>query len=316
MTKNLFEFATKELSQDAFLRWLFENWNSDQNDVRLTSRTLITEVFGTEINFDKVVEFKTRAQERKIDLVINFKAEDVQYTIIIEDKTYTMSHDDQLNIYKSYVDKKYKDNLVKFVYYKSNIISNDERLDVEKNGWEVFDINRINGIFSDSFIYPKNNILCDYVEHIAKLYNDLTQELPMNVSDWNMNHWVNFYYNNNLKIPEKIAFGYNNYRGQYIYLVFNIKEMWQKNPYGEIRSRDFTRDSKFTLRILMYDTEQEYLNKYLNEWKAKFGSSELFMLQNYKQQLAISLNSDEVYNKKDLEKNLQKYIDEYARLMI
>lgn len=27
--KNLFELATKELSQDAFLRWLFENYDSD-----------------------------------------------------------------------------------------------------------------------------------------------------------------------------------------------------------------------------------------------------------------------------------------------
>ena len=27
--ENLFDYATKELSQDAFLRWLFESWNED-----------------------------------------------------------------------------------------------------------------------------------------------------------------------------------------------------------------------------------------------------------------------------------------------
>ena len=29
--KNLFDYATKELSQDAFLRWLFENYNCKKN---------------------------------------------------------------------------------------------------------------------------------------------------------------------------------------------------------------------------------------------------------------------------------------------
>lgn len=29
-TKNLFDFATKELSQDAFLRWFFENYENPE----------------------------------------------------------------------------------------------------------------------------------------------------------------------------------------------------------------------------------------------------------------------------------------------
>ncbi len=32
--KNLFNYATKELSQDAFLRWLFENYKCDVEGVR------------------------------------------------------------------------------------------------------------------------------------------------------------------------------------------------------------------------------------------------------------------------------------------
>lgn len=30
----LFEFATKELSQDAFLRWLFENYNCENSEIK------------------------------------------------------------------------------------------------------------------------------------------------------------------------------------------------------------------------------------------------------------------------------------------
>ena len=315
MTKNLFEFATKELSQDAFLRWLFENWNSDQEDVKEASRTLITELLKKSIDFDKITKFNTSAQERNIDLLIRFVIDEVMYVIVIEDKTYSFSHDDQLIKYKSYADKEFADINVKYIYYKTNIISNDERNDVENKGWEVFDINFIHGIFS-KLSNLNNNILADYIGHIKKLYNDLTQELPFLVKDWNFNHWVNFYYNNDLKIPEGIHFGCGNFRSQYIYLVFNKVDGWKKNPYGEVRSRELVNSSMFTLKILLYDTEKEYLEKYLDEWRKKFSSSDLFKLQNYKQQLAINSVSEEILTKSDLERNLQIYIDEYARLML
>ena len=38
--KNIFNFATKELSQDAFLRWLFENYDCENESVRNVCRSL------------------------------------------------------------------------------------------------------------------------------------------------------------------------------------------------------------------------------------------------------------------------------------
>jgi hypothetical protein len=316
MTKNLFEFATKELSQDAFLRWLFENWNCEEEDVKEASRSLITEILKKEVDFEKIAQFNTSAQERNIDLLIKFVIDEVFYLIVIEDKTYSFSHDDQLIKYKSYVDNNITRINAQYIYYKTNIISSDERNDVEQKGWEVFDINLIYGIFS-KLSRVKNNILADYVEHIKKLYMDLTQQLPLLVKNWNPNHWTNFYHNNDLKIPEGIHFGYGNFRSQYIYLVFNKIDGWKKNPYGEVRSRDLVNDeSKFSLRILLYDTDKESLDKYLDEWKKKFGSSELFTLQNYRQQLAVNSIAEKIKTKSDLERNLQRYLDEYARLML
>ncbi len=40
MMKNLFDYATKELSQDAFLRWLFENYNCENESVKNACRKL------------------------------------------------------------------------------------------------------------------------------------------------------------------------------------------------------------------------------------------------------------------------------------
>ena len=38
--ENLFDYATKELSQDAFLRWLFENYNCENESVKNAFRKL------------------------------------------------------------------------------------------------------------------------------------------------------------------------------------------------------------------------------------------------------------------------------------
>lgn len=44
--KNLFDFATKELSQDAFLRWLFENYNCENEDVKKVCEKILSEFTG------------------------------------------------------------------------------------------------------------------------------------------------------------------------------------------------------------------------------------------------------------------------------
>ena len=46
MGKNLFDYATKELSQDAFILWLFDSWNSDNEIERTTSRKFIQFISG------------------------------------------------------------------------------------------------------------------------------------------------------------------------------------------------------------------------------------------------------------------------------
>ncbi|XMB72008.1 PD-(D/E)XK nuclease family protein [Mycoplasmatota bacterium WC30] len=314
-TKNLFSYATKELSQDAFLRWLFENWSSDEQDIKEACCVVLEKLLDMKFSAKDITNVIAKSQVSSIDIVVDVWVNSVKYIIIIEDKTYTGPHDDQLKKYKDLVAKWKQECVIKYIYYKTNLISDDEISHIENQGWEIYDIKRIHSIFSHLRVSPTNNILADYVEHICTLYKDLTQSLPNDVSKWKINHWVNFYYHNNLKIPKKLHFGYSNYRGLYIYLVFNKRGGWKKHPYGEIRSRDF-HENDFIIKILLYDTEQKYLDKYLDEWKAKFASSQLFKSQNYKQQIAKNSKTEKVYTTKDLESQLQKYIDEYYKLML
>ena len=314
-SKNLFSYATKELSQDAFLRWLFENWDSDESDVKEACRTVICELFNLKLKSEEITKIITYSQVSGIDIVVDCWICDVKHILIIEDKTYTGPHDNQLTKYKEKVDKWNQKCVIKFVYYKTNLISEDEHLLINQQGWEIYDIKRIYSIYKKLKISISNNILKDYVQHVFELYNDLTQALPYDVSKWNLNHWTNFCYHNNLAIPKNIDFGFSNYRGLYMYLVFNKRDGWKEHPYAEIRSRDFYKN-EFILKILLYDTKEDYLEKYLDEWKEKLASSSLFKPQNYKQQIAINKEKEKVYNVQELESTLQKYIDEYCKIML
>ena len=65
--KNLFDYATKELSQDAFLRWLFENYE----DPILGEAA--NDIIGKFCNFrenEKLQALETKTQWNKIDISI------------------------------------------------------------------------------------------------------------------------------------------------------------------------------------------------------------------------------------------------------
>ena len=99
---NLFSYATSELSQDAFICWLL-SWASPEykdSDVDLYEcATGLIKVFFEKhkLNAPPTIEqVEVRKQDNNIDVlcIINLK-----YPIIIEDKTGTKYHSNQLSRY-------------------------------------------------------------------------------------------------------------------------------------------------------------------------------------------------------------------------
>ena len=92
--KNLFDYATKELSQDAFLRWLFENYNCENEKVRNVCKKLFNTFTNNDLDFSKIDKnsLRTVAQWNKIDISIWFKCDGKEYLIVIEDKTTSEEH--------------------------------------------------------------------------------------------------------------------------------------------------------------------------------------------------------------------------------
>ena len=109
--ENIFDFATKELSQDAFLRWLFENYYDEElGDIVVDFINYFTNKRYDEMNYpaqlnlkkDDIKEIKTKAQLENIDVTVDIYFKDgnrEHISLVIEDKTFSNVGKNQLEDY-------------------------------------------------------------------------------------------------------------------------------------------------------------------------------------------------------------------------
>lgn len=282
--KNLFDYATKELSQDAFLRWLFESGfdeNCENESVRNASRTLFNIFTKNKFKYKEIKELKTVAQWKNIDISIWFKVDGKEHLIIIEDKTESGVHDNQLDRYekeindhnnfwrnetnrKKYTQERYleKDSTLFKVFYKTNIIDDWEKEYAnEQNGWETFDIFDIYNIFKG--LQTDNEVLGYYKEHIEKIYSSASRkDIP---SNWDLISWHSFFnsYEPCSFVSPKTEI--NCYQKEYYYIKLFVKDHEKDLPCFEIRSRDFKVDSEtgkcsIIARAVLYNLSDEAQN--------------------------------------------------------
>ena len=146
---NIFNFATSELSQDAFICWLC-NWvnfddnslSEDEKKLKLLATEFIEKMLGEKLEDRKV---SIKRQYQKIDVLLeiqnktefitneNEKNPVVDIYVIIEDKVGTGLHSNQIERYTKLIsEKNEKDNgsraKIKVVYYKIYDEDNMERL--------------------------------------------------------------------------------------------------------------------------------------------------------------------------------------------
>ena len=99
--KNLFDYATKELSQDAFLLWLFDNWREEDLVEPIMD---MFHAFGVKLSYEEITNISVFKQISKIDVsVVIENIHDRPILLIIEDKTDSNAHDNQLLKYDSHI---------------------------------------------------------------------------------------------------------------------------------------------------------------------------------------------------------------------
>ena len=112
---NIFNFATSELSQDAFICWCLNWLNYEDSELRALAVDLLKE-FGEEDVSDNQ-EIIIKRQFKKIDILVVLKGLNRVY--IIEDKVHSSESKDQIVGYKGEIRKEYKNSEIKTVYFKT-----------------------------------------------------------------------------------------------------------------------------------------------------------------------------------------------------
>ena len=206
ISNNLFNYATSELSQDAFICYLcsFAIKGNDNNKVLYNcaiefinlmlpdnNKLKMGEYLDTDENYQPIMQ-----QYNNIDVLICAKG----FKIIIEDKTFTGLHDDQINKYKkSLLDQGVSADKICTVYYKIIEQSNTENVDFEFNRNKLLDL--FNTYYSDA----NDKIFTDYVDYLKKIDNSVN-DYNKSIVEWETNQYIGFF--NFLKSERLIDDGY------------------------------------------------------------------------------------------------------------
>lgn len=308
--KNLFDYAKKELSQDAYIRWLCENYNCEDSDVCDASLKFL-ELLGAETIGIKTIE--TFGQKARIDIFVILTYENGKKVgLFIEDKIGSEEHN-QLGNYNKSIERLKKDEKLTDTlraYYKTSSLDKEEEKRVIRAGWKIIKFEDIVKHW-EKYKRSKNIVLYWYSNHIIALAKAMKNK--KRIRENNTLAWDSYF--KKILVP-KYEQKYNCYakttRYGYAYFCIFPKGFDKGAPYLEIRSRDCAFD-RFKATILIYDLKEEY-KSYVDYIKycIKKSKDSLFIVSNYSKQIA-STKKDKKYDSVKNDKDFLKYLDECAK---
>ena len=192
---NLFSFATSELSQDAFICWLLA-WASPEYGSRDKSLhecgvNLVRALFGKHGKEapPQIEKVEVHVHENNIDILCIINE---VYPILIEDKTWTKNHSNQLVRYLEEVKRRpYNETNIIPIYFKTE--DQSDYSEVEQKGYKPFlrddfldVLNSYNGT---------NSILVDYRNHLQSISDDVESYKSLPITQWKprSRSWIGFF---------------------------------------------------------------------------------------------------------------------------
>lgn len=201
---NLFHFATKELSQDAFLCWLLK-WSEKQFQkenpkLHASAKNLLADFIEVEPDALEIETIEIKPQFKNIDIVLYFN----DYVVAIEDKIRAEIGNDQLKTYATKLEKLAKGDKKKVgIFLKSFVIRNDELKKAKDARFKVYDLVKLREVLS--IVEGANNdIFNDFRFHLDSLYRDIYEfdQKPIG-KEWNADNYygLSLYLKKTLDIP-------------------------------------------------------------------------------------------------------------------
>jgi len=187
---NIFDYATSELSQDAFLCWLL-SWadhkcaSQDEHlhEVGVEFVRSVVEKFGH--NTHGNIEIKGICRQwRGIDVLAEILQGGKQYALIIEDKTETSMFGNQLQRYKSDAEKEYSSAewTVLPLYLKTGAISRgQEALDA---GYEVYSGKELLAVLESKANQIDNDVFKDFYKFLKGKVDRIEAFRTQKVDEW------------------------------------------------------------------------------------------------------------------------------------
>ena len=183
--KNLFDYATRELAQDALLTWLFSNYDCEKPKVCEVAYHLLNKFNGLDMKLGEATHLKVVKQYKKMDIIVRFNYGGKRYLTVIEDKTYSREHDNQLQKYNSELEKIQDVDVIKRIYYKTDDKDPQDikACDECQPEWKYYFIEDIVKLF-DGFHDTGSHILDDYISHVRAIERKVSHMSKKSMTEW------------------------------------------------------------------------------------------------------------------------------------
>lgn len=260
---NLFRYATKELSQDAFFCWLLE-WAQQEYHLEPeynTAMCLMNMIFqkGKKELPEKIESVKIKKQYKGIDIlcIVNDR-----YAIIIEDKVYSNTHSDQLERYRAIMSSDFKNYEIILIYLKTGV--GIEYKHAEQQNYAVINRGELIKILTE--YNSKNTILLDFREHIIEMEDKYSSFKNVELNKWTAESWSGFFEFLKGKIENSNWGKYHTGDNQYFHYGWRYvnNSGLEYDSYMEVKSKKLC----FRLSFDGYPNDFEYRRKCYDHWKS------------------------------------------------
>ena len=196
MTKdipNIFSYATSELSQDAMIAWLLQ-WASPEYgeadpDLYRTGKEFVRLLAGKSDDFH-IESVDVGRQWENIDIWAEINDNTF---LIIEDKTGTTIHDDQLERYKISVKREYsgKRTDLCYAYVKTSEEPRSVLMSIEQSGFKT--ISRAEILRCLNGYRGNDTLMVSYRKHLQGIEDSVMSYKTLPEKKWGWNAWQGFY---------------------------------------------------------------------------------------------------------------------------
>lgn len=194
MRPNLFDYATSELSQDAFLAWLAAwadpRFSDDSPELNRLARSFLAALFeaGGEKLPDDYDRVQVKRQVAGLDLLIEVGD---THVVGIEDKVDTRQHSDQLKTYREMLEEEFPNRATALIYLKTGDQSNYSS--VREKGWSTFLRRDLLEVLKEGTEMSDNVILLDFMEHLRNIESAVQAFRSLSPDQWHDRAWAGFF---------------------------------------------------------------------------------------------------------------------------